>query len=118
MFNKLRYKIALQFTVVTLFLLILNGFLFIPIDYHDYLSELDENIQQDAQRIISLLEGDLDDVSSQLRARDKIRVRAFDKDGDVTFAGSIYGSQEDTLQMEPWSLCRLWEEKVVAAKLS
>jgi signal transduction histidine kinase len=104
MFRRLRFTIALQFTLIVFILLLLQGLLFIPINYSQYLYELDENIAQDAQRIILLMEEPTALSADQFPDRDLVRTRVFDTKGNRAYVGDVFLAQEDTLNMEPWSL--------------
>ena len=104
MFDRLQTIIALQFTAIVFMLLMLNGLVFIPLDYRDYRNELDENITKDAETIMLLINQSIDDVEEKLSERDHFRTRIFDTNGDVVFAGELYNSQEENLDMEPWTM--------------
>lgn len=104
MFDRLQTIIALQFTAIVFMLLMLNGLVFIPLDYRDYRNELDENITKDAEIIMLLINQSIDDVEEKLSERDHFRTRIFDTNGYVVFAGELYNSQEESLDMEPWTM--------------
>ncbi|PIR53047.1 hypothetical protein COU76_03265 [Candidatus Peregrinibacteria bacterium CG10_big_fil_rev_8_21_14_0_10_49_10] len=103
MFQSLRYTIALYFTLIVFVLLLVQGLFFIPLNYRDYLIELDDNIAQDAGRIILSMEDPASLSIDHFTERDLIRTRLFDTEGVLVYEGDIFLAQEQQLSQTPWS---------------
>lgn len=104
MFDKLRFRIALQFTIVIFILLLIYGAIFIPIDYRDYKNELEENLTNDASRVLSLMDLKPEDAIRKLTERDDFRVRIFNADDIVVYSGQLFTENDNVLRHDPFKI--------------
>ncbi len=90
MFRRLRIKLALQFTALVFFLLLVLGVVFIAIEFTDVNRQLDNRLQRQAAVIRRELRLPISVGQARWLHREAFDVKLAAKDGRVLYASDIF----------------------------
>ena len=100
-----RRHVSLGFSGMIFILLILQGALFIFVGYERDMRRTDSNIIANVKYIASDITNTSKDIANMtLTPLGQERVRVFDAEGTLLFAGTIFIGQDPTFQEKPWIL--------------
>ena len=103
MFRRLRLKLALQFTGLVFFLMLVLGVVFIAIEFTDVNRQLDNRLQRQAAAITRELQLPISVKQARWLHREAYNVRLATRDGQTLYASDIFarlpvGLDEPTLR--------------------